>query len=422
VRACDPNPDEQQAVVNVSVPLLKTTTSSYGNVDKFTTATCGLTLKDRRKSRALSVVDFRFKPSDKPIYFHPNTLWHLIGMYCNNDDSQHDSTKHLTWNAFHKSLIEDESQCAQATVIGYGPFFLESPTKPDVVQTSLDYCMKVSQKLGQQHCVITRDQAIYEIALGLQKKHSDKFKTLVLRMGRFHIACNFMGAIGYFMKSSGIEEILVETGICGPGTANKYMAGKDYYGMLRAHSLVLAALFQLHWNEFEHWLIQESDQCTSDLEFIAVIRARAADIATALCAPDRDAAQRKSREMLELEDRINKLLTNYHDKACSSATSKLWLMYMDMVQILKRYIHAECSVIWEAHLTETENMLPYLVSAGHHKYVSCLPHYLDAMKKLPETAPQVDEGFKAVKIHCPSASWMLQWCLVGYGPGADVQL
>ena len=80
--------------------------------------------------------------------------------------------------------------------------------------------MKVSRKLGQQHCVITCDQAIYEIALGLQKKHSDKFKTLVLRMGGFHIACNFITAIGYFMKSSGIEEILVETGICGPGTAN----------------------------------------------------------------------------------------------------------------------------------------------------------------------------------------------------------
>ena len=62
-------------------------------------------------------------------------------------------------------------------------------------------------------------------------------------MGGFHIACNFMGAIGHLMKSSGIEHILVEATVCGSGTANKIMAGKDYYTMLRAHSLILAAFF-----------------------------------------------------------------------------------------------------------------------------------------------------------------------------------
>lgn len=392
-----PNLDEQQSTANVSVPLVKTRSSCHVNVDTFTTTDCGLTLKDRQRGRALAGVELQIKPSEKPIDFHPNTLWLLIGMDCNNDATSEESNTHLTWNAFHKSLMEDDPQRARATVIGYGPFFPESPTKPDVVQASLDYCMKVSQKLGQQHCVVTCDQAIYEIALGLQKKDPDKFNTLVLRMGGFHIACNFMGAIGHFMKSSGIEDVLVEAGVCGPGTANKYMAGTDYYGMLRAHSLVLAALFQLHWNTFEQWLIQESDQDTSDLEFIALIRARAANIATAISASDRNAAQTHCREMLELEDRMNDLLTNYHNKACSSPTAKLWLMYMDMVQILKRYIHAERAGLWESHLTETENMLPYLVSAGHHKYVSCVPHYLDAMKKLPENAPEIDEGFKSGK-------------------------
>ena len=72
-------------------------------------------------------------------------------------------------------------------------------------------------------------------------------------------------------------------------------------------------------------------------------------------------------------------------------------MYMDMVQILKRYIHAVRAGIWEEHLNETQNMLPYLDSAGHHKYVSCVPHYLDAMKKLPETVHDIDKELKAGK-------------------------
>ena len=32
-----------------------------------------------------------------------------------------------------------------------------------------------------------------------------------------------MGAIGYFMKESGMEDILVESKVCGRGTANKVM-------------------------------------------------------------------------------------------------------------------------------------------------------------------------------------------------------
>ena len=34
-------------------------------------------------------------------------------------------------------------------------------------------------------------------------------------------------------------------------------------------------------------------------------------------------------------------------------------------------------------------MLPYLVAAGHYKYVSCRPHYLAAMRALPTLAPDI---------------------------------
>ena len=61
------------------------------------------------------------------------------------------------------------------------------------------------------------------------------------------------------------------------------------------------------------------------------------------------------------------------NKTCTSPTTKLWLMYMDMVMILKRYIHAARAGLWEEYLAELENMLLYLVSAGRYKYVSaCL--------------------------------------------------
>ena len=52
------------------------------------------------------------------------------------------------------------------------------------------------------------------------------------------------------------------------------------------------------------------------------------------------------------------------NKTCTSPTTKLWLMYMDMVMILKRYIHAERAGLWEEYLAELETMLLYLVAAA----------------------------------------------------------
>ena len=60
-----------------------------------------------------------------------------------------------------------------------------------------------------------------------------------------------MGANGYFMKESGMEDILVESKVCGRGTANKVMSGKDYCQFLRCHTLLSEAMIRLKWLVFE---------------------------------------------------------------------------------------------------------------------------------------------------------------------------
>ena len=49
-----------------------------------------------------------------------------------------------------------------------GEHFLLPPlTLPDVVEQSLEYCMKVSEAVGYEFTVHTCDQGIYDITLGL---------------------------------------------------------------------------------------------------------------------------------------------------------------------------------------------------------------------------------------------------------------
>ena len=59
-------------------------------------------------------------------------------------------------------------------------------------------------------------------------KYPEKYERVFVRLGGFHIAENFMGAIGFFMKDSGLEEIMKDSGICRGGTANKILSGKGY--------------------------------------------------------------------------------------------------------------------------------------------------------------------------------------------------
>ena len=209
-------------------------------------------------------------------------------------------------------------------------------------------------------------------------------------MGGFHFSLNFMGSVGMLMKGSGVEDILVQTGICHLGTANKIMSGKDYYLILLAHSLLYSAIMEFYWEAFEDWLLPQhlDTHAVSDLnsclsELVQTIR-EGKPITTA-CEHAQQALENISPILDELK----------RSPSCNTPTAKVWIMYMNMIQILQSYIYAERVGNCRLHLQENRNMLPYLVSAGHHKYVSCLPHCLSEKDKLQQTVPEVHKQFMA---------------------------
>ena len=98
----------------------------------------------------------------------------------------------ISWNEFFTVFNDSKPN----TVIAYGSVFPESPTKPDVVQASVDYFIALTQNLGQDVTVVTCDQAIYDIVKGFTTKYTEKYKNLIVRLGGFHIVVDFLGAVG----------------------------------------------------------------------------------------------------------------------------------------------------------------------------------------------------------------------------------
>ena len=85
--------------------------------------------------------------------------------------------------------------------------------------------------LNQETTVITVDAAIYMKAKEIQWRMPDKFKDIIIRMGGFHMALNFMAVIGKLYSGSGLKELLIESEIYNECTDTKVLYGKSYnYG------------------------------------------------------------------------------------------------------------------------------------------------------------------------------------------------
>lgn len=57
-------------------------------------------------------------------------------------------------------------------------------------------------------------------------EHPEKYKSLVVRVGGFHIAENFLGSIGFLMKESGIEDITAKVVFAKEALQTRLLQGK----------------------------------------------------------------------------------------------------------------------------------------------------------------------------------------------------
>lgn len=134
----------------------------------------------------------------------------------------------------------------------------------------------------------------------------------------FLSAQNFLGAIGHLMLSTGIEDIIVEANICLQETANKIISGKDYYAKLRTHSMIHTAKFNLHWEAFERWLVNEG----KDLGFMPTLARNIQLLLDALSRHDNEKAWAACVDATEQLKEVSSLMTEFNQTR-SSPTTKL---------------------------------------------------------------------------------------------------
>ena len=171
-----------------------------------------------------------------------------------------------SWTVFNQSVSSVEPE---QTATGYLPIILAPAHELDTLNTVVKRCLAISAHFGQEHTVLTVDQALYCKLIELKWCVPEYRNKLIPRLGGLHISMNFLKAIGDHMDGSGLAEVWVESGLLGQGTVERILARKAYNKGMRAHKLTLQALWHTVAPTFLLFVAEVDRECHDQLSNMA---------------------------------------------------------------------------------------------------------------------------------------------------------
>lgn len=316
-----------------------------------------------------------------------NFIWCLSRMDHSLVDDKKVSNPALCpgWTPFHQIISKSD---LPNTNIGFCALLPAPPTTTDAVYTVMKNFMSINEYVGRKYSVLSCDMAIYLIAKLIQIQKQE-FDTLILRIGSFHLAKNWLGVIGQFVHDSGFSDIFIETEIFGENTLKAILKGVHYNRGVRAHKLMYEACRRIQLQLFLK--VVDKASTSEVLGYVETLQ-------EAVLVSEEDLPA--MYDLLEesgtpLFSKFSKFL----DSKCEqNETFKYWCNYCDMVEILLDCIKAERDGNWNLHLRTVEKMIPYMLIYNHINYVRGCVFYLSDMRKLPtELINAFEQGQFSVK-------------------------
>jgi hypothetical protein len=343
-------------------------------------------------------------PYTLPNAIQTDLLWHC-GWFASDESNLRPS-----WNGFMQHITS--GHYSSRSKIHMQPIIDLKSTDVNCMFSTLKYIESQARELGIPDPCVTFDQPLWLLASEIIDSHN---LNIVNRLGGFHLLMNFLGSIGTVMDGSGFNELL---GTCyGSNAVIHMMSGKAVSRSIRGHFLAEAALmtklltmlipqryatktfttsafnaeFESDYDKEEFitasgYPIERRDECLDEGEFeeLLILFTKLKDKEISLD----DLLQ--SSAILKLN---TSLQTLNHELIEKSRTAKLWISYMDYVNVVKLFIRAERTGDWNTHLIAVNSMLNLFAATGHYNYAKCGRLYLQFMQQLPETNPWLYEQF-----------------------------
>ena len=102
--------------------------------------------------------------------------------------------------------------------------------------------MKLLNQLKQKSLPIFCDEGVLRLVLHIYLKCPEEFKNLVPMFGGFHTAKSVQRCIGKYIKGTGLEDALVETGVFRVKVMESILAATNYVRSLRGIQILSGAI------------------------------------------------------------------------------------------------------------------------------------------------------------------------------------
>ena len=173
-----------------------------------------------------------------------------------------------------------------------------------------------------------------------------------------------------------------------PNTVPHILSGKAYSRAIRGHMLLESVIYDLLMLDAAVDGIDNSDDnliLTSD-EYTAIQGLHTSIISS-------KAAPINTLQLSALQKTKRTIIEHQKNRLQGQRTAALWLQYLDMIAILRKFIKAERTGSWDQHQEAVYDVLPFFISSGHNIYAKSAWLYLQLMHDLKNTNPPVYEAF-----------------------------
>lgn len=270
-------------------------------------------------------------------------------------------SERIGWTEFNKSI---SSNSFPVTASGFMPLILNPAHEYNTLSTVMLRSIAVADKLNYQYVVLTVDQQLHIKLLDVKWSSPLFQERVVLMMGGFHIACNYMKAIGQHMINTGLTEMWIDCGVLSEGSTQKVLSGKAYAKGMRIHKLTYQALWRILMPKFLEFLEQENRDVFDMLSTLSH------DLQLSMTLSDNNEITKHLAVFLERESEKN-------------VNIRLWLTYFESVWILLMFTRSVRDGIWSLYLSCLNKMLPLMARYDHLNYLKSMTVYIAEMRQLP---------------------------------------
>ena len=287
-----------------------------------------------------------------------------------------------SWSAFN-SVVSKETLSEK--IVGFLPVIPSPVTDHQTVYTALKNFQDILKQLSQTHLAVTCDEGVYHIAREITMGNSAEFENLVLCLGSFHMTKILIGCIGKYLRNSGAESIWIENSVFGPNVVQSVLGGTHYVRAFKGMILLCETMERLQWLAF----FKAQDPETYQEELLTLIR-----LQDSIANKEAD----RSRELLEeFHNSSANMTESFHkfrsDGSNQSETFQYWNMFIALVALLRNLVRADREGEWSLHLNTVQSILPYFALFDCVNYLRWCSLYLEDMRSLPETAPEIHQAF-----------------------------